>query len=116
MVCDFKVIKEIMGPFLDGYDHAMCVNTDDPAFPQLKAAYGDRVIGFDGTERTTEVLAKTIYAPPRCSTSAAVAGRRVRRTRAGAAGKEDLGGSIMANAPPARTGEHASSPCRWSNR
>jgi 6-pyruvoyltetrahydropterin/6-carboxytetrahydropterin synthase len=61
MVCDFKVIKEIMGAFLDGYDHAMCVNTDDPAYPQLKAAYGDRVIAFDHADPTTEVLAKTIY-------------------------------------------------------
>lgn len=61
MVCDFKVIKETMECFLDQYDHAMCVNTDDPMYPTLKTAYGDRVIGFDQIDPTTEVLAKTIY-------------------------------------------------------
>lgn len=30
MVCDFKVVKETMEALLDQYDHAMCVNTDDP--------------------------------------------------------------------------------------
>ena len=61
MVCDFKVIKLLMGEFLDQYDHAMCINTDDPIYPTLKAAYGDRVIGFDQADPTTELLAKTIY-------------------------------------------------------
>lgn len=61
MVCDFKVIKTAIGEYLDRFDHALCVNTDDPMFSTLKAAYGDRVIGFASTEPTTEVLAKTIY-------------------------------------------------------
>ena len=61
MVCDFKVIKEAMEEFLDRYDHAMCVNTDDPMFAPLQSAYGDRVIGFCKTDPTTEVLAKTAF-------------------------------------------------------
>lgn len=61
MVCDFKVIKEAMGAFLDTLDHALCMNTDDPAFGEFKARYGGRVIGFDGQDPTTEVLAKAIF-------------------------------------------------------
>lgn len=61
MVCDFKIVKEAIGDFLDTYDHALCVNTADPMFETLRAAYGDRVIGFPDTEPTTEVLAKTFF-------------------------------------------------------
>ncbi len=25
MVCDFKVIKDLMNDFLEGYDHALCM-------------------------------------------------------------------------------------------
>lgn len=61
MICDFKVIKETMESFLDQYDHAMCVNTDDPMFATFKAAFGDRVIAFEQIDPTTEVIAKTIF-------------------------------------------------------
>jgi 6-pyruvoyltetrahydropterin/6-carboxytetrahydropterin synthase len=61
MVCDFKVVKDLMNDFLDGYDHALCMNTDDPQYAHMKAAYGDRVIGFTKVDPTTEVLAETIF-------------------------------------------------------
>ncbi len=61
MVCDFKIVKEAVGEFLEGYDHALCVNTQDPMFETLKNAYGDRVIAFADTEPTTEVLARTFF-------------------------------------------------------
>jgi 6-pyruvoyltetrahydropterin/6-carboxytetrahydropterin synthase len=61
MVCDFKVVKETMATLLDQYDHAMCMNTKDPKYPELKAAYGERVIGFEQADPTTELLAKTIF-------------------------------------------------------
>ncbi len=61
MVCDFKVIKEAVGDFLEAFDHALCVNTTDPMFATLKQAYGEAVIGFENTEPTTEVLAKTFF-------------------------------------------------------
>lgn len=61
MVCDFKIVKDAVGEFLDTFDHALCMNTDDPMFPTLRAAFGERVIAFDKTEPTTEVLAKTFY-------------------------------------------------------
>jgi 6-pyruvoyltetrahydropterin/6-carboxytetrahydropterin synthase len=61
MVCDFKIVKSAIGDYLDGFDHALCMNTDDPMYPTFKEAYGDRVIGFASTEPTTEVLAKAFY-------------------------------------------------------
>ena len=61
MVCDFKIIKEIMSGFLERLDHAMCINTGDPKYPDFKAFYGDRVIDFEATDPTTEVIAKKIF-------------------------------------------------------
>ncbi len=61
MVCDFKVVKDAVGGFLDTYDHALCVNTRDPMFATLKEAYGDRVIAFLDIEPTTEVLARRFF-------------------------------------------------------
>jgi 6-pyruvoyltetrahydropterin/6-carboxytetrahydropterin synthase len=61
MVCDFKIIKDAVGEWLDGFDHSLCMNTADEAFEEFKARYGDRVIGFENADPTTEVLAKTIF-------------------------------------------------------
>ena len=61
MVCDFKVVKELVGEYLDSFDHAMCMNTSDPQYTQFKAAYGARVIGFENEDPTTEVLAREFY-------------------------------------------------------
>ena len=61
MVCDFKVVKEIVSDFLESYDHSMCMNTADPEFSRMKAAYGERIIAFTETDPTTEVMAQTIF-------------------------------------------------------
>ncbi|MEI6278794.1 MAG: 6-carboxytetrahydropterin synthase [Verrucomicrobiae bacterium] len=61
MVCDFKIVKDAVGDYLESFDHALCVNTRDPMFETLKRAYGDRIIAFADTEPTTEVLAKTFF-------------------------------------------------------
>lgn len=61
MVCDFKLLKSLVGEFLDRYDHALCMNTEDPMYSVFKATYGDRVIGFEQEDPTTELLAKTIF-------------------------------------------------------
>ncbi len=61
MVCDFKALKEAVMEFLQAFDHAMCVNTDDPLYKTLKARYGKRVIGFRRQDPTAEVLAKTLF-------------------------------------------------------
>ena len=61
MVCDFKVLKLVLGEFLDSLDHAMCMNTADPAYSEFKERYGDRVIGYEDEDPTTEVIARDIY-------------------------------------------------------
>ncbi len=61
MVCDFKIIKQLIGDWLDGFDHALCMNTADAAYQDFKDRYGDRVIGFDNQDPTTELLARTIF-------------------------------------------------------
>jgi 6-pyruvoyltetrahydropterin/6-carboxytetrahydropterin synthase len=61
MVCDFKVLKTLLGTFLEQFDHAMCMNTADPQYAHFKAAYGERVIGFEHMDPTTELLAQTVY-------------------------------------------------------
>lgn len=61
MVCDFKIIKTALGDWLDQFDHAMCMNTADPAYSEFKARYGERVIGFENQDPTTELMAKTFF-------------------------------------------------------
>jgi len=61
MVCDFKIIKEAVGEWLDTFDHALCMNTADSAYADFKARYGERVIGFENQDPTTEVMARTIF-------------------------------------------------------
>lgn len=61
MVCDFKVLKEVMEGFLEAWDHSMAMNTEDPRFAMMREAYGDRVIAFAGIDPTTEVMAKTLF-------------------------------------------------------
>jgi 6-pyruvoyltetrahydropterin/6-carboxytetrahydropterin synthase len=61
MVCDFKALKDALGDYLQSFDHALCVNTKDPNFAQLKAAYGAQIISFNGEDPTTEVMARAIF-------------------------------------------------------
>ena len=61
MVCDFKVLRELMEEYLDSLDHAMCVNTADPAYAEMKERYGDRIIGFENQDPTTEAMAGRIF-------------------------------------------------------
>lgn len=61
MVCDFKIIKVAVGEFLDSLDHAICMNTDDPAFSEFSDRYGERVIAFESEDPTTEVMARMIF-------------------------------------------------------
>lgn len=61
MVCDFAVIKDSIHEFVKRYDHAMCINTDDPKFAEMRQLYGNRIIAFEGVDPTTEVMAKTIF-------------------------------------------------------
>lgn len=61
MVCDFKAVNEAAGDYLASFDHALCVNTSDPMFASLRSAYGERVIAFEDTEPTTEVIARQFF-------------------------------------------------------
>lgn len=61
MVCDFKIVREAVGDWLERLDHAICMNTADPAYPEFKQRYGERVIGFKNQDPTTEVMAKAIF-------------------------------------------------------
>ena len=61
MVCDFKVVGELAAEFVRRFDHALCMNTADPGYAAFKAAYGDRVIGFENRDPTTELLARELF-------------------------------------------------------
>jgi len=78
MVCDFKVLKEAMDDYLKSFDHAMCVNTNDPNFKQLKETYGPQIIAFKGKDPTTEIIAKTIFDEARKRLAAYAADKNAR--------------------------------------
>lgn len=61
MVCDFKAVKLAVGAFIDSFDHAICVNSRDPFLAALRAQEGARVIVFEDTDPTTEVMARHIF-------------------------------------------------------
>ncbi len=61
MVCDFKLIKQIIGEHIARYDHSLCMNTEDPSYPDFRERFGERVIGFEGEDPTTEVMAREIF-------------------------------------------------------
>lgn len=61
MVCDFKALKLALAEFIDRLDHALAVNSDDPMARGLGEVPGSRIVVFEGTDPTTEVLAKSIY-------------------------------------------------------
>jgi len=61
MVCDFKAVKTALKGFLDSFDHAMCMNTRDPMYETMKRAYGDRIIGVEDRDPTTEVVARMMF-------------------------------------------------------
>jgi 6-pyruvoyltetrahydropterin/6-carboxytetrahydropterin synthase len=60
MVCDYKALKMLVVDVVERLDHAMALNSADPKLEGLMAI-GDRVILFDDTDPTTEVLARWLY-------------------------------------------------------
>ena len=61
MVCDFKAVNLALKDFLDSWDHALALNTDDPNFAFYQEKHGARIIPFVRTDPTSEVMAKTIF-------------------------------------------------------
>jgi len=60
MVCDFKLARVLIEKELNKFDHAICMNTQDPAFTEMKERYGERVIEFINADPTTEKMAHDI--------------------------------------------------------
>ena len=61
MVCDFKAVKRALQAFLDTWDHALALNTDDPNFAFYQEKHGARIIPFAHTDPTSEVMARTVF-------------------------------------------------------
>jgi 6-pyruvoyltetrahydropterin/6-carboxytetrahydropterin synthase len=61
MVCDFAVVKKAASGVVVAFDHALCVNTRDRMYAALRRAYGGRIVGFEGKDPTTEVIARTLF-------------------------------------------------------
>jgi 6-pyruvoyltetrahydropterin/6-carboxytetrahydropterin synthase len=62
MVCDFKALKLAVADFLDAFDHALAVNSDDPEVARLREGRsGGRLVIFEGEDPTTEVMARRIF-------------------------------------------------------
>jgi len=60
MVCDFKLVRTLIEEELKKFDHAICMNSQDPAFEEMKQRYGERVIEFSNADPTTEEMAQRI--------------------------------------------------------
>jgi 6-pyruvoyltetrahydropterin/6-carboxytetrahydropterin synthase len=60
MVCDYKALKTLVVDVVDRLDHAMALNSADPRLEAL-SAIGERVLLFDNTDPTTEVLARWLF-------------------------------------------------------
>lgn len=75
MVMDFKVVKAMLGSFLEQFDHALCMNTEDPHFATFKEAYGERIIAFDRQDPTSERMAETIFLHAKRALEQAAAGQ-----------------------------------------
>ena len=61
MVCDFKIVKLILKDFLDSWDHAMAMNTQDPNYAVLRGIYGERILSFENQDPTTEVMVHRLF-------------------------------------------------------
>ncbi|NOT02762.1 MAG: 6-carboxytetrahydropterin synthase [Phycisphaerales bacterium] len=60
MVCDFKWVKLAVADYLDAFDHALCVNKDDPYLERIDRDK-ERIIVFEEGDPTTELLAKRVF-------------------------------------------------------
>jgi len=61
MVCDFKALKLAVEDYLDQYDHALMINSNDPFLETIPEQYKARLIVLENEDPTTEVLARRIY-------------------------------------------------------
>jgi len=61
MVVDFKALKLAVGAYVERYDHAMALNSQDPLLGEILAVHPESAIVFEGVDPTTEVLARDIF-------------------------------------------------------
>jgi 6-pyruvoyltetrahydropterin/6-carboxytetrahydropterin synthase len=61
MVVDFKALKLAIEDYINRYDHAMAVNSQDPLLPEIMKVHPESAIVFEGVDPTTEVIAKDIF-------------------------------------------------------
>ncbi len=61
MVCDYKALKGLVADLIDGLDHAMTLNANDPHRAELEAM-SSRIIVFEGQDPTAEALAHRLFA------------------------------------------------------
>ncbi len=80
MVCDFADLKRAAADTVARFDHTFALNTADPTFAALRAAYGERVLAFANTDPTSEILAREIFHAVR-QKLATYAGVRLERVR-----------------------------------
>lgn len=81
MVMDFKAIKAMLGDFLQQFDHALCMNTDDAHFDTFRSVYGERIIPFDHSDPTSEAMAAVVFHHAQKALKQAVAGSTPYRVR-----------------------------------
>jgi 6-pyruvoyltetrahydropterin/6-carboxytetrahydropterin synthase len=61
MVLDFKALKLAVEDYIERYDHAMAINSQDPLRADLERIHQGCTIVFEDVDPTTEVIAKDIY-------------------------------------------------------
>ncbi len=61
MVLDFKAVKEMMGEFLESFDHALCMNTQDANYETFRQIYGEQIIPFEGMDPSSERMAERVF-------------------------------------------------------
>ncbi len=74
MVLDFKAVKQMMGNFLDSFDHALCMNTQDANYETFRAIYGEQIIPFEGMDPSSERMAERVFLYARDALARAAAG------------------------------------------
>lgn len=61
MVLDFTALKDAVADYIERYDHAMAMNSNDSLLPAIKKVHPESVIVFEDTDPTTEVIAKDVF-------------------------------------------------------
>lgn len=61
MVIDFKALKLAVEDYVERYDHAMAINSNDPLRADLERIHQGCTVVFEDVDPTTEVIAKDIF-------------------------------------------------------